>query len=156
MTRSIASLLDPNGNILTDLLTAAEDYTHKFVRDLGSVDFQTLIGQEGLVRALEARATLLFSRGALEEIHGMGGIANLISGRAVNIDLNGKTVTEVKINASESFFMDSQGNLEALRRDNVFYVGRIETTVDGYRLMDGQINTVNSDGSVSIVTVKDG
>jgi hypothetical protein len=156
LTKSVASLLDPNGNILKDLLTGAEEYTHRFIRDLGSVDFQTLIQEEGIVGALEARATQLFSRTALEEIHGLGGIANLISGRSVHVDLNGRTVTEVKISSSESFFMDSQGNLEALKRNNVFYVGRIETTADGYRLMDGQINTVNLDGSVSTVTVKNG
>lgn len=160
ITTSISSMLDPNGNLLKDVLGKASSQIRDGLDLVSTLDFARLVQQQGISKALEMTATSVFTRSSQEDIIKAGGIAQLISGRAQLVNIDGVTLRKININSSESFYLDSHDNLVALQRTNgtasEIYSGNFSITDKGAKLMNGVIGTIHPDGSVSTIEVRDG
>jgi hypothetical protein len=160
LTQTIASVLDPNGSVIEDLVSKAGVYAQKFVGDLSSTGFLKYAQTHGISKALEDHATSMFTRGAIEEIHRAGGIAQIISGRAQFVDYNGVTLTKVSVTDKEGFVLDRNGNFVGTFRENngvkeeVF--GQFDTSSGQTRLIEGSIRQTHPNGEVSYIEVRDG
>ena len=160
LTRTVSSILDPNGNIIEDLITSAAIYTDKFLGNVASVTFLQDISRYGMARALETHATALFSQAALEEIHKVGGIAQIISGRAQLVDYNGTTLKKIAMTNGEGFVLDQHGNFVGTFREShgvteeVF--GQFDTSFGKARLINGTIRQTHQGGDVSYMEVREG
>ena len=160
ITTSISSLLDPNGNLVRDVLAKASSQVISTLNLISTPDFSRLVQQQGISKALEITATSVFSRSAQEDIIKAGGIAQIISGRAQLVNIDGTTLRKININSNESFYLDSHDNLVALQRSNgtssEIYSGNFSITDKGAKLLDGVMGTIHADGSVSTIEVRDG
>jgi hypothetical protein len=160
LTRSVSNFFDPNGNLIEDLLKAAGDFTEEFLGDVTSTEFMMYAAEHGYAEALQTFATNIFSREALEEIHGVGGIAQIISGRSQLIDYNGITLTKVNITDREGFVLGAQGQFVGTFRtvngvqEESF--GQFDISAGKSKLINGTVRQVHPSGEVSYIEVREG
>ena len=135
-TGLIDGALNPNGNTLKSAFDALSESLGNLSKSMTTAEFAQLVGQKGLIRALEENATAIFTRDALEEIVKAGGIAQILNGNARYTNLtfgNGNPIPVKEVNIGSMTLYYSAYN------DQNLYGRKIGNRFErGYFAADGQ------------------